>query len=391
MSSRRAAGEGSIHKRSDGRWAGALDTAIGTGGGRQRKYVYGSTQREVRDKLAAARRQVAEGGRPANDRITVGQYMNEWLTSKRTQVRPRTWQRYESYVRLHVEPGLGRIRLAKLTPEDLDRLYAERLAAGFSPMTVRHLHTVLHGALKQAVRRGLVPRNVTDFVDPPRAPRHQIRTLNAEEARRLLDAAADDPFEALYVLALTTGMRQGELLALRWRDVDLERATVQVRGSLQRGFENELVIAEPKTSSSIRQVLLPRLAVDALVRQLERQRKQRGDAGDSWDDRGLVFTNEIGRPVNASNIYNRSFRPLLKRAGIEGLRFHDLRHSAATLLLEQNLHPKVVSEMLGHTDIGITLDLYSHVTPTMQAAAASEFDRMLGDPSGPSVVVEARA
>jgi integrase len=388
MGSRRAAGEGSIFRRSDGRWAGSVDVGIDASGGRSRKTVYGRTQREVRDKLAAARRQIAEGGRPANDRITVAQYLQEWLTAKRSQVRARTWHRYESNVRLHVEPMLGHVRLAKLTPEDLDRLYADRLAAGFSPMTVRHVHTMLHGALKQAVRRGLVPRNVTDFVDPPRAPRHQIRTLDVDEAHRFLDEAADDPFEALYVLALTTGMRQGELLALSWRDVDLERATVQVRGSLQRGFDNELVISEPKTRSSTRQVLLSQLAVDALVRHLGRQRVQREAAGASWDDQGLVFTNELGRPVNASNLRYRSFVPLLERAGIEGLRFHDLRHSAATLLLAQNVHPKVVSEMLGHTDIGITLDLYSHVTPTMQAEAANALDRVLGNPSGPSVVVE---
>ena len=209
-------------------------------------------------------------------------------------------------------------------------------------------------------------------------PKHQIRTLNAKEARQLLDAAGDDPFEALYVLALTTGMRQGELLALHWRDIDLTAGTLQVRGTLQRGADNELEIREPKTKSSTRRILLPQLAVDALVRHIGRQREKREKAGDAWDDRGLVFTNEIGRPVNALNLWGRSFRPLLKRAGIEGLRFHDLRHSAATLLLEQNVHPKVVSEMLGHTEIGITLDLYSHVTPTMQAGAASTFDNVLG-------------
>jgi integrase len=354
---------------------------------RARNVVYGKSQREVREKLAALRREIEEGGRPANGRIMVGQYMQDWLTSKRNTVKPRTWHRYESFVRLHVEPTLGKVRLAKLAPEHLDHLYADLLARGLSPTTVGHLHAMLHDALKQAVRRGTVPRNVTEFVDRPRARRHEIRTLSAEEARGLLAAAEGDPFEALYVVALTTGLRQGELLALRWRDVDLGAGTLQVRGTLQRGHDNELEILEPKTKSSVRLVQLSLLGVDALKRHATGQAELRRAAGDAWDDRGLVFTNEIGRPVNASNLWGRSFRPLLKRAGIEGLRFHDLRHSAATLLLGQNVHPKVVSEMLGHADVGITLDLYSHVTPTMQAHAASAFDTLLGEPDEDLVAV----
>jgi integrase len=383
---RRASGEGSIYRRSNGRWAGDIDVPNGSGA-RQRKTIYGKTQREVRDKLAAKRREIAEGGQPANDRITVGKYLQDWLISKRNTVKPRTWHTYELNVRLHAEPALGNVRLSKLTPEHLDRLYADQIKAGRSARSVRHLHTILHGALKQAVRRGLVPRNVTEFVDPPRAQRHEIRTLTVEEARAFLSAAADDGLEALYVLALTTGMRQGNLLALRWRDVDLAAGTVRVRGTLQRGFDNELEILDPKTKSSVRQVQLSQVGVDALTRHVGRQRAQRDAAGISWDDRGLVFTNEIGRPINASNLWGRSFRPLLQRAGIEGLRFHDLRHTAATLLLEQNVHPKVVSEMLGHADIAITLDLYSHVTPTMHAHAASEFDTLFGDAGSDLVAV----
>ncbi len=221
---------------------------------------------------------------------------------------------------------------------------------------------------------------MTEFVDPPRARRHEIHTLSAEETRAFLSAASEDDFEALYVLALTTGMRQGELLALRWCDIDLDAGWLQARGTLQRGFDNTLEILEPKTKSSVRRIQLPRLAVDALARHVDRQSAQREAAVEAWDERGLVFTNEIGRPVNASNVWNRSFQPLVKRTGLEGVRFHDLRHSAATLLLGQNVHPKVVSEMLGHADIGITLDLYSHVTPTMSAHAASAFDDLLGEP-----------
>jgi integrase len=201
-----------------------------------------------------------------------------------------------------------------------------------------------------------------------------MQTLSPEEARRFLEAARGDRFAALYTLALSTGMRQGEMLALRWRDADLEAGTTQVCGSLEQGT---LVIAEPKTAGSRRQVTLTRAAVEALRRHRVAQAEERLRAV-VWDDRGLVFCTEAGTPVDVRNLVRRSFTPLLEKAGLPRIRFHDLRHTAATLLLGQGTHPKVVADLLGHTRIGTTLDLYSQVTPTMQAQAAATMDAILG-------------
>jgi integrase len=221
-----------------------------------------------------------------------------------------------------------------------------------------------------------VARNVADLVTPPRAERHEMQTLSPEQARAFLEAAQGDRFHALYVLALSTGMRQGELLALRWHDVGLETSTVQVTGSLQQ-VNGGYVVTEPKTHSSRRRLVLTKSAIEALRLHRVAQAEERLRLGPAWEDNDLVFANEIGGFVDASNLVRRSFLPLLRRADLPRVRFHDLRHSAATLLLGRGVHPKVVAEMLGHSQISVTLDLYSHVTPTMQQEAASVMDAVL--------------
>ena len=201
-------------------------------------------------------------------------------------------------------------------------------------------------------------------------------TFSEEQARTFLDAAATDRLEALYVLALTTGMRQGELLALRWSNLDFENGTVQVNATLQRttaGF----VFAEPKTARSRRQVALSVAAVASLQRHRARQIEERLGLGTAWVDDDLVFANEVGHPIDVSNLSRRSFWPLLQRAGLPRIRFHDMRHSAATLLLAQGMHPKIVADMLGHATIAVTLDLYSHTTPAMHRQAALAMDAIL--------------
>ena len=203
-----------------------------------------------------------------------------------------------------------------------------------------------------------------------------MATLSPEQARMLLETAASERLEALYVLALSAGLRQGELLALRWRDINFDAGSVQVRGSLQR-TTGGLTIAEPKTARSRRLITLTAAAANALRRHRSAQAKERLRLGAIWEDNDLVFANEIGRPIEAGNLLRRSFWPLLERAGLPHMRFHDLRHTAATLMLGQGVHPKVVAEMLGHSQISVTLDLYSHVTPTMQQQAARAMDSVL--------------
>jgi integrase len=206
--------------------------------------------------------------------------------------------------------------------------------------------------------------------------RQTMTTLTPEQVRDLLVAAQGDRLEALYVLALTTGMRQGELLALRWRDVDIDRSVLQVTATLQR-TSSGLTFGEPKTKQSRRQILLTKAAMAALRQHRIAQAEERLRLGPAWDDHDLVFANEVGRPMEARNLVGRSFARLLARAKLPSIRFHDLRHSAATLMLSQGVHPKIASEMLGHSQIGITLDLYSHVIPTMQASATAALDALL--------------
>jgi integrase len=235
---------------------------------------------------------------------------------------------------------------------------------------------MLHRALKDALRLGLVQRNVTEMVNVPRREHREMSTLSEEQSRWFLDTVVGDRFEAHYVLALTTGMRQGELLALRWQDVDLERATLQVRLNVQEAG-GKCILAEPKTPYSRRSIALSQLVVGALRAHRVLQNEERLALGPVWNTSfDLVFPNTIGGIMIPDNLAKRSFKRFLAKAGLPDMRFHDLRHTAATLLLSRGINPKVVSEMLGHADISITLRVYAHVTPHMQQAAADVMDAL---------------
>lgn len=371
MTSRRANNEGSIYKRPDGRWVASVTLPQG-----RRKYFYGKTRQDVAIRLTAALKARDDGLPIPGERQTVAQYLNGWLETAKTTVRPTTWHRYESYLRVHVLPDIGRIPLTRLTPDRLQRLWSEKLRAGLSPASVRQLRAFVRKALNDAARWDIVPRNVAALTSPPKVARKEIRTLSPDEVRHLLAAADGDNLGALYTLAVTTGIRQGELLGLRWRDVDLEHLTLQVRQALHR-TKGEYIFSDPKSAKSRRMVALTATAIAALRRHKANQAAERLKIGTAWRDIDLVFTNEEGGPIDAGNLRNRSFRPLLQRAGLPRIRFHDLRHTAATLMLGRGVHPKVVSEMLGHSQIAITLDLYSHVTPTMQREAAQAMEDAL--------------
>jgi integrase len=250
------------------------------------------------------------------------------------------------------------------------------LDSGLAPATVHKLHVVLHKALKAAVADGLIPRNAAAGLKLPRIIREEINPLDPEEARHLLETASGDRLEALYVLALNTGMRLGELLALKWDDVDLERGVLRVRRTLTH-VDKAYVLGEPKTKKSRRTIRLTAGAVQALRDHLARQLEEMERMGSLYQPGGLIFATEAGTIINPSNLRNRSFKPLLKRAGLRPIRFHDLRHTCATLLLGKDVNPKIVSEMLGHASVSITLDIYSHLLPDMQERAARALEDML--------------
>lgn len=370
---KRGQGEGSIGKSKEGRWWARISLPNG-----KRKAFYGKTRQEVARKLAIAQRDRQMGLPIVPEHQTVSQFLAQWLDVVRSTSKDATYSNYEAYVRLHIVSALGKVKLSRLTPQQLQALYAKKLREGLSSTSVAHLHAVIHRALRQALRWGLVATSVAEAVDPPRRRRIEYRALTPEEARRFLDKARGDRFEALYVLALTAGLREGELLALRWKDLDLEGKSLQVVQTVRRSrIQKELVFSEPKTDRSRRRVVLTELAISALRRHRVAQMEERLKAGTLWEDNDLVFPNSVGRPVEAGNMLHRSFGPLLDRAGLPRIRFHDLRHSAATLLMSRGIHPKVVSEMLGHSQITITMDLYSHVLPTMQREAATVMEDIL--------------
>lgn len=369
---RRANGEGTVRQRKDGRWE--IQVVLPSG---ERKSLYARTQREVLEKKKAELERAGNGLPSGSEKQSVAEYLTTWLEGSRARVRLSTWTRYAIFIRKDVIPELGRVHMSQLTPAHLQRLYVQMLDAGRSPTSVRHLHALLHHALGDAAKWGIVPRNIVPLVDPPRAPRHEMRALDEYQARVLLEAAADDRLEALYVLAVTTGMREGELFGLRWKDLDVEKRMLQVRQTVSWAGGSPR-FGEPKTAKSRRRIELTALAIAAVKDHRRRQLEERLRAAGGWQDLDLVFTNEIGSTLHPSNMTNRSFRPLLARAGLPRIRFHDLRHTAATIPLARGVPAKIVSEMLGHSSVAVTLDIYSHVTPTMQQAAASVMDAALG-------------
>jgi integrase len=289
-------------------------------------------------------------------------------------VRQRTYERYESIVRVHLVPAIGSDKLKTLTPAHVRGLYRSKLDSGLAPRTVLHVHRTLSKALKQAHDDGLIPRNVAGPVKPPRPRTEEIRPLDREQVRALFEAAKGDRLEALYVAAVTAGLRRGELLGLGWEDVDLDAGTLQVLRTLPEP-KGGYIFEAPKSGEG-RNIRLTQMAVAALREHRRRRLEERMERGSLWQDNGLVFTSGIGTPLLGGNLH-RSFKAMLRHAGLPEIRFHDLRHTCATLLLRQGVNPKFVQELLGHADIALTLNVYSHVLPDMGSAAGA-MDAALG-------------
>ena len=339
-----------------------------TGSDGRRHSVYAPTRREAQERLRAALSAKDHGIRPVGQRLTVGAYLDEWIeTSVRQRCRARTAESYAAAVRLYLIPALGAVPIAKLEPEHVRRMLADIAARGtLSATTLRYVRSVLRTALGQALREGKVLRNVATLVDAPAKAQREIHPLSREQVRTFLEGVGGDRLEALYVTALGTGLRQGELLALRWSDIDLERGELTVRHTLGR-FTRAL---EPtKTERSRRTLRLPRRVVEALVAHRERQRVVPLS--------GLVFTSQAGAPLQSVNV-TRDLQLHLRRLGLPHQRFHDLRHAFATLALEAGEDLGVVSRILGHSTLATTADIYAHLTPAMLDRAAERMDAILG-------------
>jgi integrase len=304
----------------------------------------------------------------------LGDFLERWLKDYvRPNLSPRGYERYESIIRVHLLPSMGGLQLTQLRPEHLQRHYTSKLNKGLSPLSVRYHHTVLHKALQTAVKWGLVGRNVADMVDVPRARRTEMQTWGEYDITRFLEAAKDTPYYALFHLALFTGMRRSELLALRWQDVDFMLSQVYVSRGLHHLKDGSYIFTEPKSVKSRRTIALPPSTILLLKDHYEKQKLERAMVGIKLTEGDLVFSTPEGRPFRPNTV-SRAWSTVASRAGVKVIRFHDARHTHASLMLKQGIHPKVVQERLGHATIAVTLDTYSHVTPGLQEAAAKRFD-----------------
>jgi integrase len=314
--------------------------------------------------------------------ITLNEYLKKWLESAaRPRVSRRTADGYAALLDRYISDPLGKKRLDKLQPLDIQKVYAEMQARGLSARIVRHTHSVLHNALKQAIKWSMIARNPSDFVELPRVPHKERRVLSQDEAVDFLKAADVMPHGLLFEFALLTGMRPEEYLALQWTDISFERSTATVRRALVRHKRN-WSFEEPKTARSRRTVFLPEPLLKKLIAHKRKQAEERLKLGAAWQAYDLVFCSEAGTPHSIPNMTYRYFRPILEKAELPRIRLYDLRHSCATLLLIAEENPKVVSERLGHSTIVLTLDTYSHVLPTMQQKATAKLETMLYSKSG---------
>jgi integrase len=362
---RRGNGEGSICQRRNGKWQGAIRLPDG-----RRKYVYGDSRDEVRRKLGVTI-QALEGGTLSDSRgMTVGGFLDQWLTEVvAPNRRPSTYKDYEVDVRLHLKPRLGRVSIEKLTPLQVQQLLNAKKASGLSAKSVREIRGTLSNALNHAIRWNLISRNPATLVDAPRLEHYEINPLSPDEARVFLAAMRGD--------RLAMGLRRGEILGLRWQDIDLAMGYMKVSKQQQR-WARQTRLVEPKSARSRRPLVMPALIAASLKEHRGRQLSERTEAADAWVDTDLVFTTKVGKPLDATGV-SKAIHRHLDRAGLAQRRFHDLRHSCATLLLVQGVSPRVVMEILGHSQISLTMNTYTHVVPELRRQAAERMDELLGE------------
>ncbi len=360
---RRGSGEGSIYQRADGRWVAYIRLSDG-----RKKFFTATTRRDVQRRLGQALISQREGTLVSVREASVAQYLERWLAAIEPSVRVRTHEVYALNVRRLI-PHLGRGRLSALEPAVIQACYATLLRRGLSARSVEQAHTVLHNALRQAVRWNLLARNPAEAVTAPRPRRRELQVLSEEQVRRLLQVTRDDRLHPLWALLVTTGLRVGEALGLKWMDLDLEEGSAVIQRALQRQRGRGLVFVEPKTARSRRMVPLPDGTAALLRAARIRQAAERLQAGPLWQDSDLVFCHLNGRPLDTSWLSGQLHR-VATGHGLPPIRVHDLRHTAATHLLTRGVHPKIVQDLLGHSTITLTLDTYSHVIPSLTRQAA---------------------
>lgn len=358
-------------------WRAVVDlgTDPATGKRRQKRVSSRISQKDCEKKVAKVVTEAAAGKVTASSALLVDVFLDQWLDAIRQTVRPTSHDRYARALTVDVRPAIGRKRIDKVHPIDIQKILTGASKRGLAPATVDHLRTVLHRAFRQAVRWRLIAFNPVDEVDPPKVPRVEMNAWAPAEAAIVLATAEGDDYEALWRLAITTGLRRGEMLGLRWTDVDWERSTITIRQTLVRGPGGALIPSEPKSERGRRTIALSMIDLRLLRQQQTRQKEWRMAAA-RWEESGLVFTSMSGDALSPSTL-QRSYEALVKRAGVRRIRFHDLRHTAASIMVEANEHPRVMMERMGHSSIEMTMEHYAHVNSDMQKLAAERVSDLL--------------
>jgi integrase len=373
----RANGEGTVYQRKDGRYEGAAYVTTATGI-RRRVRVYGRTREEAHRKLTKVIAQEHQGV-PVPDRVwKLGEYLDYWLTHVvKPSVRASTFAKYESFVRLDLKPGLGRKRLDKLTTTDVRMFLTGRQHAGDSGAQLQAMHAILRNAIQNAMREDLVMRNVVTLVRQPKPEERDVYPWSADEAKQFLDVSRDHALHAAFVLVLALGLRKGEALGVGWDDIDLTAATLRVRWQIQR--QNGRIVRVPvKTKRSRRAIPLPDLCVRVLKKRRAEQAGDRAAATNWHDEWNLVFTTRHGTPYEPRNM-NRAFDNLCTKAGVRRVRVHDTRHGCATLLAAVGVESRTIMDILGHSQIAVTMNVYTHVSTQAKRDALKHMDHLLGD------------
>lgn len=355
MAKRRGRGEGTIQQLPSGNWRAQLSV-----GGKRISHT-AKTRRECQTWIRRVAGQVERGLTYDRSRVSLGDYLASWLAGQASQLRPSTLAHYTILIEKFLLPAAGGAPIRELSPDHIQHMYGEWLRSGVGAPTVIKIHAVLHAALERAVETGLVLRNAADVANPPRAPHTEMQFWTEEESNRFLTANRQERLYALYYLAIVTGARQMELLGLQWADVDWVRETLTIRRQLAR--MGGAMFAALKTRASRRTIRLGGGTIAVLRGHLERQAVERQIAGDRWQEHGLLFTTLRGTPMHHKNLMDRYFKPAIRRAGVPMIRFHDLRHTAAAIMLSRGRPAIAVSRILGHARISITLDIYGHLAP----------------------------
>jgi integrase len=375
---RRGKGEGSIFQRADGRWCASIVIGRNEDGKRIRRTVYGKVKREVQARLTAMQGQRQAGSLRDTRRQTVAECLNHWLACIEIKARPNTHAGYADAVKRHISPSIGGLQLAALSAEHVENVLVRLKSSGVSTRSIRRAFETLRTALNHAVKIGAAARNPCDNVECAKPVRKDVEPYTLDQARQLLKASKATWYHALFVLAIDAGMRQGELFGLKWEDIDLDRGALVVRRALGE-VHGKPYWCEPKSKTSRRRLALSPLALDAL-REHRKQSLAEGRAAVE-----TVFCNADGGLLGKSNFRQRVWLPLLAKAELPVKRFHDLRHTNASLLIELGEHPKTIQARLGHSQIGVTMNTYGHLMEGTDRLAANRLGNLLSAETGASV------